>query len=342
MISFLQYFTLLKEGGWDNVVTQDTIIRPQLIRKILVEVKKIVDDFNHWSKNVHGLFPIQVDTPLGSAAYYEQDNESTTYGDVDLLVIIPNDNTRTLGQLQQYWGKLFDSFVKDQNIDNIHKDSRIGHPIFITDDNECVQVDLLFSTEQNKNWFKSRFTPERGLKGAAYGTIFKSLGDIINASIQSSGVQVKVAFGKRLNYAKTRSNYNLEVISADINTFVYDILMAEVGDSIPANEVKVDPLLDQNRGVDPSNVTALKLLKAVKGLGKSFELNKLFGKGHLEHIKNLQDYYNQFISVYSIAMDSNINASKRDKAVDPQKAINDVNKVKESKERVLKMFKSIP
>ena len=40
MISFLRYLTLLREGGWSNAITQDTIIHPPLIRKILIEIKK--------------------------------------------------------------------------------------------------------------------------------------------------------------------------------------------------------------------------------------------------------------------------------------------------------------
>jgi len=342
MISFLRYFTLLREGGWSNAITQGTIIHPPLIRKILIEIKKVVADFNHWTKNNYGQFPIEVDSPLGSSAYYEQDDESTVYGDIDILIIIPNNDERTLGRSQSYWNKLFQSFIKETKPENIHRDSKEGHPIFITENNECVQVDLLFSTEKNKDWYKARFTPERGLKGAAYGTIFKALGDTITASIQDSGVQVKISYGKRMNYANTKSNYKLEVISTNISTFAYDILMAEIGSSIPTNEIKVDPLLDENKGVDINNITALKLLRAVKGLGKSFEQNKLFGKGHLEHIKSLQNYYSTFISKYSTLMDKNIFSPKRDKAIDKQKAINDVKKVKEGKDRVIKQFNSIP
>lgn len=342
MISFLRYLTLLKEGGWISAVTQGTIIHPPLIHKILIEIRKVVADFNHWSKNNYGLFPIEVGQPLGSAAHYQTDNESTTYGDVDILIVIPNDAERTLGQLRSYWGKLFHEFILETKPENIHRDSKSGHPIFITDNNECVQVDLLFTTEGNKNWYTAKYTPEQGLKGVAYGVIFKAFGELITASIQDNGVKVKVSYGRRLDYENTRSDYNLEVISTDINTFVYDILMAEVGDSIPANEVKIDPLLDENRGIDINNVTALKLLKAIKGLGKSFELNNLFGKGHLMNIKNLQDYYSKFITKYSILMDKNIVSPKRNKAIDKQKAINDVKKVKEGKERVIKQFKSIP
>jgi len=342
MISFLRYFTLLREGGWSNAITQGTIIHPPLIRKILIEIKKVVADFNHWTKNNYGQFPIEVDSPLGSSAYYEQDDESTVYGDIDILIITPDGNERTPGRSRSYWNKLFQSFIKETKPENIHRDSKEGHPIFITENNECVQVDLLFCTEKNKAWYKARLTPERGLKGAAYGKIFTALGDTLTASIQDSGVQVKISYGKRMNYANTKSNYKIEVISTNISTFAYDILMAEIGSSIPANEIKVDPLLDQNRGVDVNNITALKLLKAVKGLGKSFEQNKLFGKGHLEHIKSLQNYYFTFISKYAELMDKNIGSSKRDKAIDKQKAINDVEKVKEGKDRVIKQFNSIP
>ena len=55
-----------------------------------------------------------------------------------------------------------------------------------------------------------------------------------------------------------------------------------------------------------------------------------------------RDYYSKFITKYSILMDKNIASPKRNKAIDKQKAINDVKKVKEGKERVIKQFKSIP
>ena len=41
MISFLRYLSLLREGGWSNAITQNTIITPQLIGKILIEIKKV-------------------------------------------------------------------------------------------------------------------------------------------------------------------------------------------------------------------------------------------------------------------------------------------------------------
>lgn len=332
----------LFEGGWDSTVTQNTVITPNIVKSALSIAQRFAKDFNAFlqQKNIP---PIRIGAPTGSTAYHDVDPEDKIYGDVDLQIVVPElEQTQgmTMAQAQGFWYNLEDEFAKTVKPNYIHPESDPGHPIFAIGNNQFVQVDLMPHIEKLEKWGKFRVTPERGLKGLLYGNMFSVLGDLLKMSIQHSGVQVKVRDGIRQPYSTTRKNYELQTITTDIDSFVYDIFMHEAK-QLDIRQPKIDPLLKQSPGVSTGDVKIQSLINAVKGLANSFELNGMYGSGDLANYQNAQDFLNKFWQVYEGKAMKDIGASKRDKAETPQakaRAEDDKNKIMQGLEYVRGLF----
>lgn len=309
----------LFEGGWDSKITQGTVIKPQVVKSALAIAQQFAKDFNSFlkTKNIPG---IRIGAPTGSSAYHDVDPEDKIYGDVDLQIVVPElEQTQglTMAQAQTYWYKLEDEFAKTVKPNYIHPESEPGHPIFGIGNDAWVQVDLMPHIEKLETWGRYRVTPERGLKGLLYGNMFSVLGELLLMSIQHSGAQIKVRDGQRMPYTPTRKDYNLETVTTNIETFVYDIFIHEAK-LMGIDNPKVDPLLKQYPGVNTKDVKIQYLVNAVKGIAKSFELNGMFNNGVLKNYTSAEDFINSFLSVYEAKAMKDINAAKRDKAETPE------------------------
>lgn len=336
----------LFEGGWQSVLTQGTVIHPSTVKKALEIMKKFVDDFNSYAKEKN-IPQIKLGHPTGSSAYYEVDPEDKIYGDIDLQIVVPELKDRpdmTSGQIQYFWYKLIDDFVKTKKPNYVHPKSETpGHPIIKIGKDQWVQVDLMPHSESLATWGRFRATPQRGVKGLLNGNMFAVLGQMLNLNLQHSGVLYKEQNGIRVSFASTKKDFQLKTITTNIETFVRDIFDYEYRgitgkDSSTAD---VDPLLIKHPGSDITEVKISNLVNAVKGLARSFELNDMYGKGPLKEYTSAEDFLNKFVEIYMAKAQGAIDAPKRDKAETPEakaRAEQDRKSIAQGADMVKKLF----
>lgn len=330
---------IIKEGGWDSTVTQNTVIRPNIVKAALQVAAQFIDDFNKYL-SVKDLPNVRIGHPLGSSAYYQDDPEDKIYGDIDLQIVVPESQGMTQMQVQSYWYKLEDEFVKTKNLKYVHPHSTAGHPLLKIGNNQYVQVDMLINTEEFETRGRFRATPERGVKGLLSGLMFSVLGELLNLSIQHSGVQAKVRGNERLPFGPTRKDYQLVTISKNIETFILDTFLNEARQQGIKQPV-IDPLLRRNQGIDTREVKISNLVNAVKGFAKSCETNGMFGRGNLREFHSYRDFLRTFIEKYTEKAMGDVTNPKRDKAETEQakqRAENDRHKVLTGLKNVLQMF----
>lgn len=333
---------VIAEGGWDTTATQSTVITPSTVKTALPKIDKLISGFNYWlgRKNIQ---PVRVGAPTGSSAYHDVDPEDKIYGDIDLQIVVPDTEEtqgKTTSQIQTYWYKLLDEYIKISNLDYIHPDSEPGHPIVSIGDDKWVQVDLMPHPQPLEKWGRYRVTPERGMKGLLMGNMFSVLGELLTMSIQHAGVQFKVRDKIKLPYAKTRKDYELVTLSTDIETFVRDIFDHEA-ELQQIKDPKIDPMLSRFPGSSTEDIKISNMVNAIKGLANSFEINDMFGKSDLSEFNSADDFLTAFKQLYTQKAEKDINAAKRDKAETPEakaRAESDRQKVAQGLETVLGMF----
>jgi len=350
---------ILREGGWDSVVTQGTRLTPAIVPKIIKIVEKFVQDFNTYA-NDKGWHEIRVGSPTGSSSHWRQDlkeKPDTEYGDVDLQIEVPKlDLYAGLAytQLQNYWYAKWLEFIETTKPPYVHEDTLKrneegtnqfrGHLILdisdATNGSMYAQVDLM--PHANARWGKARVTPERGLKGLLHGNMFSVLGELLGFSIQHAGVQYKARDGKRVPFT-TRKDVTLYTLSDEPDTFIRDIFDHEYKVQDKQGPAKIDVLLTQHPGVnpqvhmDPSHSRISDLVAGVHGLARSFTANNMYGKGHLEAFPNADAFRDAFWTTYEDKANRDIESSKRAKAATPEaqaKADRDKEKIRLGLEKV--------
>lgn len=335
-------FREIIEGGWDTKITQGTVINPSVVRTALQTMSQFVRDFNGFliNKNVG---QIKLGHPLGSTAYYDVDPDDKIYGDIDLQIIVPEIEGMSPSQMQAFWYKLQDEFVKSTRPSYVHHDSEPGHPILKVGKDAYVQVDIIPHPERLASWGRFRTTPEHGIKGLLNGNMFSVLGEMLKLSIQHAGVQYKERNGVKQPYVTTRKDFELKTLTTNIETFVRDIFDHEYEQVInkDPSTAKIDPLLIKHPGSNVNDVKIANLVNAVKGLARSFELNGMFGKGDLAAYSNANDFLSKFLSIYEDKAVKDIANAKRDKADTPQakaRAEEDRQKVQQGLDMVKNLF----
>lgn len=311
----------LPEGGWDNEITQSTVIKPAIVGQALKQVQRFVKDFNDWLPD--NLSKIQMGYPTGSSAYHEVESEEdpeNVYGDIDLQMIAePIRHNVTHSAYSADWNKLVDQFSQQVKPDYLFVEpgeSTNGHPIFKIGPDQYVQVDFMWHTPKMSEWGRFRATPERGLKGTLSGNLFSVLGDLIGMSIQHSGVQIKLQNGKPVSFSKQK---DVEVVSVsnNIQRFVLDILIWIYRLQGRPGKPKVAQLLKDNPGLNITQVRVQSLINAIRGLAESFELNDMYGQAPLNDFANAKEFINKFLEVYSGKAMGTVSSAKFDKAVTP-------------------------
>lgn len=310
------------EGGWDSTATQGTVISPPVVQRALRASESLVRDFNRWLAN-ENLPPVEVGKPLGSSAYHEVDSDDTVYGDIDLQIIVPELEEladKTSAQVQGFWVRKLSEFIDSTNAP-VHPESAPGHPILSVGDDEWVQVDFIIHPRATADWGRWRTTPHRGVKGLLTGNLFSALGDALNYSIQHLGVVAKKRDGVRLNYTRTRKDYELETVTTNISTWLWDIFAREYKDIQGGDPrgAQIDPALRANPGLDPQRGTDIpSMVEGIRGLARSLEANGLFGQGNLSEYRSAQDFLDRFLEIYTAKAQKNIDSPKRLKAATPQ------------------------
>jgi hypothetical protein len=338
----MRAFEFLQEGGWDTTATQSTVINPSTVKTALATTEKLISGFNGFLK-AKDIPPVRIGAPTGSSAYHDVDPEDKIYGDIDLQIVVPELEEladKTTSQIQGYWHKLIDEYIKSNRLNYVHPDSTPGHPIVSIGGDKWVQVDLMPHPERLEKWGRYRVTPERGVKGLLMGNMFSVMGELLKMSIQHSGVQFKVRDKIKQPYSTTRKNYELITLSTDIENFVMDIFRHQAEEA-GIDKPKVDSLLAANPGVDPKEIKIQRLVNAVKGLAKSFEINGMYGRGDLADYSGPDAFLNSFKEIYTQKAEKDINAAKRDKAETPEakaRAESDRKKVADGLKMVMGMF----
>ena len=310
---------ILTEGGWDTTATQGTVISPQVVKAALAQVQRFTADFNRWLA-ARQRPQVQMGKPTGSSAYHDRDPEDKVYGDVDLQMIAPNDDSVPYGQFTSMYNKLADEFVKEMKPGYVHPtESKPGHPIIQVGHNQFVQVDFMWHPERLAQWGAARVTPEHGVKGLLTGNMYSVLGELLDMSIQHAGVQLKVQAGQRVSFSKQK-DVEVKTITIDPENYIMDIFRYEYEHITgrPVNsQVYIDPLLKDNPGNNPLEVKISRLVQGVRGFARSCQKNGLFGQGDLAKFESAQDFVRQFWQRYEEKAMIDVAGKKRDKAQTP-------------------------
>jgi len=322
----------LMEGGWESTATQSTKITPGIVKSALKLVERFTNDFNEYLKSIN-VDEITMGHPTGSTAYHDVDDEDKVYGDIDMQMIAKAQPDMTMNQLTAFYNKHSNDFIKQTKPSYILDEGKEikGHIIFNVAPDVYVQVDMIWAMEEHADWSRYRTTPERGVKGLVYGSVYSALGVAIHMSIQLLGAQMKIKNGVPANFQRTRKADEVRTLSLDISNFGIDILtemFKTIYPDIPVSDMKVDPLLQQNPGLNKDEVRIKTLVNLIKGLGKSFEDNDMYGKYNLMEIYSYNDFIAKFMEVFMQKTNDAKVAKKFDKAETPE-AIAKVQEIKQ-------------
>lgn len=318
MISFKEF--LAEMGGWSKTVTQGIKLTPDIAKDAIAVARTFGKDFNLYLTSKEEL-PIKIGKAVGSTAYYEKDlksNPTKEYGDIDIIFSIPRIEGLGESKNTSYYRDLVKQFIKDVKPSYLFDDGDQNGMNIIVDagDGRWVQVDLVVAFNDTEDWTTHRMTPEHNLKGAFVGFMYASLAEVLNLSIGTSGVQVKHVAGELVPYRKLKVD-KVETVSTDIGNFALDILKyyhTRAG----GGELKVAPLLKSFPGMNRDNIQIKDLARAVKGLGDSFVLNDMFGKGDLKHVPDYDTFIEKIKTIYAGKAEVAAAATKFDKAVTPE------------------------
>ncbi len=289
----------IEEGGWlKPELTSKTVLTPDTIEKSTEKFTDFLGDLNKFlnDKSLPEIKDYQV---LGSAGYYKQDQQDkkeVTYGDIDVMVVIPIESAEESSDKKKEYIKNVIEFIEisGQNYIDIESAKRSdGKQIVIKiDDKNWVQLDLLYTTKVYKDWFAARFTPERGIKGFTMGGMYSALAEVLNIRIGDTGVRAKFKDGKIVS-PMLRKDVVDKLISNSPNTFLRDLadfLAGLFGKKI----VSVDSNLSAHGGVDPNNVKLKDLTTGVLGFAKTLDANGILtdlGFDYGSFIKSIKEKY---------------------------------------------------
>jgi hypothetical protein len=315
----MRAFEFLYEGGWDSTLTQGTVLKPQAVALALKAVDQFVNDFNEFLKS-KDLGPVRRGKPTGSTAYYEKDqteDPDKIYGDIDLQMIAPALPGKTQNQMSSLMNTLADEFVKSGAVPYIDTiESKPGHPIVKIGSSDYVQVDFMWHEERLATWGAARVTPERGVKGLLFGNMFSVFGELLDMSVQHSGVQIKTVNGKKVPFSKQKDT-EVVTITLEPETFILDVFKF-VAKQQGIEQPVIDKLLTQFPGNKIDNVKISNLVNAVKGFARSAESNNMFGQGDLAQYGSARDFLDKFVSRYEDKAMEDVNNKKREKAATPE------------------------
>jgi hypothetical protein len=316
MISFRGF---LIEGGWSKKETQSTKLTPAIAKKAVAQMPKFERDFNAFLKDSN-LPPIKIGSPVGSSAYIERDlkqNPEKEYGDIDIQMIIPRldgmseakNNGAYVDAVKAFAGAKARPYM-------LHDTENFGNSVIISvGPDQWAQVDLVRTFGKHVEWATARMTPEHNLKGALLGNLYTSFGDLLHISMGPNGVFAKEKGGE-LVPTRTLKPDKVHDISLNISTFAHDIVQ------FISKRAGKDAVIDKavlKAGMNKDDIKASDLAALIKGTGRTFEKNDLFGKpGPLKHIPDYDSFIDRIKMIY---IEKNAKAAldaKFDKAETPE------------------------
>ena len=270
----------IDEGGWlKPELTSKTVLNSETIEKTTERFKSFLSDLNNFliSKSLEPIIDYKI---LGSAGYYKKDREEmlqVTYGDIDVMIVVPIESEEEVSDIKKEYIKSVIDFIQNSNQDYIDKESAIrsdGKQIVMKiDDENWVQLDLLYTTKIYKDWFATRFTPERGLKGFTMGGMYAALAEILNVRIGDTGVRAKFKDGKIVS-PMLRKDVVDKLISSNPRTFLVDLaeFLAQLFGKQLTN---IDSNLSAHKGIDPENIKLKDFTTGVLGFARTLDKNAI-------------------------------------------------------------------
>ena len=283
------------EGGWASTLTQNTIITPKLVQQAMKLLQgQFIPALNQFLKT-KGLADVEISRPGGSATYYERDlkqQPNKEYGDVDVQFHIARIPNTTPNANTDMYRKAIAEFCGS----NPNYSSDNGTNVILKIGNDYVQVDLITSFYENKNWTRA-LAPEWNMKGVLCNSLYSSLGEALNLSIGGGhGVQAKMQNGTIVPFKQTK-DVELKTVTNKPESWAIDIVKF-------LGCTKAAPLLKQYSGLK-DEVRVADMINSIKGIAQTLELN---GKG------NAAELIQQIKKIYLDKIDKAINSSKYDKA----------------------------
>lgn len=326
----------LSEGGYASTLTQGTVVTPRVVAIAVKAVKTFADHFNKFlaSKNMP---PVEASHPVGSSHYYQRDlkdNPEKVYGDIDMMFFIPRVPDMSDGAN----ASLYTDAVKDFTASTPNISTETGKNLIFKLGDNYVQVDLVMAYYDAREWVDA-LLPERGTKGVVSASIYSALAELLNMSISSNGVQVKLRDGQPVSFRQSK-NTTTQMVSRNANRWALDILHF-YANLAGIEQPKVSDLLKQYPGVKPTNIQIPVIVNAVKGLGQSLELNGLLGQGTLANLTDYQDFINHLLAIYTNKLEAAVSSSKFNKATSPEasaKATADKKKISDGLNKVRDLF----
>ncbi len=282
------------EGGWLDLRTQSTHITPYIVENVVKFLKKFEILFNKYLTDKLGLLPIEVGNPCGSTTYYKKDlihDPNKEYGDIDVNFHLPAEIPFV--KAVSIYKNAIKSFCKDQ----LDIDSETGGNLIAKINNQWIQIDLIMSGSNNKEWVKL-LASEWKIKGVLSGSLFSSLAQVLNLSFGGTGIQAKLLNGKLVPF---RISKNTQIINISNNPLAWAFDIAKF-----FGATKFSKLLIENPGLkDDQHIEDI--IKSIKGLAITLE-----DSGKLS--KTADNLLKEISLVYLKKIDAVINSSKFDKA----------------------------
>lgn len=252
----------LEEGGWASTQTQGTKITPQLVQHVMkLLTAQFIPQLNKFLET-KGLAPTEISAPGGSATYYERDlaqDPTREYGDVDVQFHIP----RIPGTSNNENSTIYGNAIKEFCNSTPNYSTENGTNIILKAGNDFVQVDLVTSYYENKNWTRA-LRPEYRVKGVLCNSLYSSLGEALNLSFGGGhGIQAKTVSGELVPF-RTIKNTTLQTITNNPDTWGIDIVKY-------FGCTKISPLLKQYPGtLDEPRVADI--INSFKGIAQTLEM----------------------------------------------------------------------
>ena len=326
MITFRQF---LSEGGWSNTITQGVKLTPKVAKAAIGVLPHFERDFNDFLEK-KGLPHISFGKPVGSSAYIERDlekNPDKEYGDIDVIFNIPRLDGMPESKINSTYSNAVKEFVAQANHPYLYKDDKnSGGNIIVKAGTDWVQVDLVKSFVDLTDWTQHRMTPEHGVKGALMGYMYSALAEVLKLSIGSVGVQAKEKDGEMVPFKVLKVD-KVHTLTTDIGKFALDIA-TKLGERDKVEGFRVSPMLKSHPGMKREHIQIKDLAQSIKGIGQTFKLNDMFGKGSLKNISSYEDFIGQIRDVYLKKTEEAASATKFNKA-ETEDAIRRANETKQ-------------
>lgn len=305
-------------GGWKSQKTVDVKLDPATVKSSVQVFVGVIHGFNQYLES-KGLTPIELIRPVGSVSYVDVDlaeDPDKVYGDVDYLVSFPvediddatSQRAAENAAKRQYTDEWIE-YLQTKRPTAVDVEDTLGTSPLLTivrlPDGRHVQIDIIITFPKYQDWMSGRYTPERSRKGLIMGKLYKALGDVLVMSIGTEGVIARTRDGQRVP-SSMRKNVKLDTISTNIQNFLVDIARNVIG----SDELQMHPMLQQNPGLDTSNIDIRQFAKGIVGLGHTLATHDVVESGAI--------FAKQVADQYTKLMRNELNNPKYKKASTPE------------------------